>query len=116
MTDERDRAQREPEDVHDGKRATANAGVLEHQIDHERIARRAYEIYESRGRADGHADYEWVQSASEYADGVRANQRRADRCPRCSAFCGTPNLLTSMTRYYVCGGCGWRWQVSRIGE
>ena len=33
---------------------------------HERIARRAYEIYESRERADGHADQDWFQAVSEY--------------------------------------------------
>ena len=44
-----------------------DAGVLARQIDEERIARRAYEIYESRGRADGHADDDWFQAVSEYA-------------------------------------------------
>jgi hypothetical protein len=43
-----------------------NVGVLVHRIDHERIARRAYEIYESRQRADGHADQDWFQAVSEY--------------------------------------------------
>jgi hypothetical protein len=36
-----------------------------------------------------------------------------DACPHCSALSGTPNLLTSMTRYYVCGHCACRWNVSR---
>lgn len=40
----------------------------------------------------------------------------SDRCPRCSAPCGALNLLTSMTRYYVCGRCECRWQVSRMEE
>lgn len=47
--------------------ADRNDGVLERQIDDERIARRAYEIYELRGRADSHADDDWSQAASEYA-------------------------------------------------
>jgi HSP20 family molecular chaperone IbpA len=32
---------------------------------HDMIARRAYEIFESRGRADGHVLEDWVQSESE---------------------------------------------------
>jgi hypothetical protein len=48
--------------------ATAgDAGRLERQIDEERIARRAYQIYESRDRADGHADADWLQAEAEYA-------------------------------------------------
>jgi hypothetical protein len=47
--------------------AAANDGVLERQIDEERIARRAYAIYESRHRADGHADDDWFQAVAEYA-------------------------------------------------
>ena len=45
----------------------ADVGVLERQIDHEHIARRAYEIYESRHRADGYADTDWLQAESECA-------------------------------------------------
>ena len=44
-----------------------DAGTLARQIAEEYIARRAYEIYESRGRADGHADDDWFLAASEYA-------------------------------------------------
>jgi hypothetical protein len=40
----------------------------------------------------------------------------SNRCPRCAAAPGTQNLLTSMTRYYVCGGCSFRWQASRVAE
>jgi hypothetical protein len=36
-----------------------------------------------------------------------------DACPHCEGPSGAPNLLTSMTRYYVCGRCGERWQVGR---
>src|SRR4051812_43273903 len=43
------------------------AGALAAQIAEEYIARRAYEIYESRGRADGHAEDDWFRAASEYA-------------------------------------------------
>jgi HSP20 family molecular chaperone IbpA len=43
------------------------AQVLIDRIDeiHELIARRAYEIFESRGRADGHVLEDWVQAESE---------------------------------------------------
>jgi hypothetical protein len=44
-----------------------NVGLLERQIDDERIAQRAYQIYESRHRVDGHADDDWFQAAAEYA-------------------------------------------------
>ena len=47
--------------------AGMNVGLLERQIDDERIARRAYQIYESRDRVDGHADDDWFQAAAEYA-------------------------------------------------
>ena len=67
MNDQRDGARRGREDTHMERPADGNDGVLEHQIDEERIARRAYEIYESRGRADGHADEDWSQAALEYA-------------------------------------------------
>ena len=58
-----------------GGKPDVNATTLEQQIDHERIARRAFEIYESRGRVEGHADDDWFQSASEYA--ARDNEPRA---------------------------------------
>jgi rubredoxin len=38
------------------------------------------------------------------------------RCPRCAAASARQNLLTSMTRYYVCDACGFRWQLSRAAE
>jgi len=41
--------------------------LIEQQIDRARIARRAYELYESRNRADGHADDDWFKAAAEYA-------------------------------------------------
>lgn len=33
---------------------------VEHQIEHARIARRAYELYEARGCQSGHADEDWL--------------------------------------------------------
>jgi DUF2934 family protein len=49
-----------------------DAGTLARQIAEEHIRRRAYEIYVSRGRADGHADDDWFRAAAEYAArGVR---------------------------------------------
>jgi DNA-directed RNA polymerase subunit M/transcription elongation factor TFIIS len=37
-------------------------------------------------------------------------------CPHCGAACGGLSLLTSMTRYYLCGRCGARWQVARNSQ
>ncbi len=52
--------------------------------------------------------------------GLRAVRRHAlaepaDRCPRCSMPRGTLTLLTSTTRYYVCGRCRRRWHCVRDG-
>jgi hypothetical protein len=47
---------------------------------------------------------------------VRLTRSVCDRCPRCSAPCGAPNLLTSMMRYYACARCACRWQVPRLEE
>jgi hypothetical protein len=47
------------------------------------------------------------------ADDPVSTQSAPDACPRCSAPSGAPDLLTSMTRYYVCGRCACRWQVAR---
>jgi hypothetical protein len=58
--------------------SNSGAGRLAHQIDHERIAKRAYEIYESRHRTDGHADEDWLQAKAEYAV-RRENQLAAAR-------------------------------------
>ena len=67
MTDNNTRAWNDRYHVPMGTRSAGSDGVLERQIDDERIARRAYEIYESRHRADGHADDDWFQAAAEYA-------------------------------------------------
>jgi Protein of unknown function (DUF2934) len=70
---------RVPGDVPAGpERSNAGAGRLAHQIDHERIAKRAYEIYESHDRTDGHADDDWRQAEVEYAI-RRANELAAIR-------------------------------------
>jgi DNA-directed RNA polymerase subunit M/transcription elongation factor TFIIS len=37
----------------------------------------------------------------------------SEECPSCKTECDTPSLLTSMTRYYVCGRCAARWQIAR---
>ena len=47
--------------------SNAGTGRLADRIDHERIAARAYQIYESQHRADGHADDHWRQAEAEYA-------------------------------------------------
>ena len=67
MNDKNNRPRKKSSHVPVGTPAARPDGLLERQIDEERIARRAYEIYESRGRADGHADDDWFQAAAEYA-------------------------------------------------
>jgi hypothetical protein len=37
-------------------------------------------------------------------------------CPHCDTPGARLSLLTSMTRYYVCGQCARRWQVERSNE
>ena len=60
----------------DGGPCNAGTGRLADRIDHERIAARAYQIYESQHRADGHADDHWRQAEAEYA--VRRAQELAE--------------------------------------
>ena len=60
MNEDSKRAREERDDV------VLKGGDPAHWIDRERIARRAYEIYESRHRADGDADQDWFQAMSEY--------------------------------------------------
>ena len=47
---------------------TSNDGTdrLAHHIDHERIAARAYELYQSHGGAGGSADDDWQRAEAEY--------------------------------------------------
>ena len=42
-------------------------GTVDLVVEHERIAKRAYALYEARGRADGHALDDWLQAAEEDA-------------------------------------------------
>ena len=60
--------------------SNAGTGRLADRIDHERIAARAYQIYESQHHADGHADDHWRQAEAEYA------VRRAHELAELSAF------------------------------
>jgi hypothetical protein len=39
----------------------------------EQISRRAYELYEQRGKEDGHADEDWLRAEREILDGVPSN-------------------------------------------
>ena len=43
------------------------------------IRRRAYELYEQRGRNDGHEVSDWLQAESELAQKKVANTPRTDR-------------------------------------
>jgi hypothetical protein len=86
MNDNGHRAPRERDDVQGGAPATANVGVLEYRIDRERIARRAYQIYESRHRADGHADEDWLQATLEYAAGRASEATVPERYGLSSSF------------------------------
>jgi hypothetical protein len=63
--------------------SNAGTGRLADGIDHERIAARAYQIYESQHRIDGHADDHWRQAEDEYA------VRRAHELAEVRAFGGT---------------------------
>jgi hypothetical protein len=49
------------------ERSNAGAARLARQIDHQRIASLAYQIYESRHHADGHSDEDWLQAEGAYA-------------------------------------------------
>jgi hypothetical protein len=60
--------------------SNAGTGRLADRIDHERIATRAYEIYQSQDGADGHADDHWRQAEAEYA------ARRAHELAELSEF------------------------------
>ena len=83
-----------------------NVDVLVHRIDHERIARRAYEIYESRHRADGHAAQDWFQ-----ASGCRARRESEPPTPfgpgAASSYADRARLLTGDLR----AGCR-----ARVGQ
>ena len=68
MSAENNRVERASGDVAiEAGSSNAGSGRLADRIDHERIAVRAYQIYESQHRADGHADDHWRQAEAEYA-------------------------------------------------
>ena len=46
--------------------------------DEENVRARAYELYEVRGRIDGHADEDWLQAEGEVAG---SNERKAVLAP-----------------------------------
>jgi hypothetical protein len=72
-----------------------------------------------RGNADHHswapavegADLRDRRRSMNYVE--KAAMLPANGCPRCNAPDGIQRLVTSMVRYYVCGRCDCRWQVSR---
>jgi DNA-binding transcriptional MocR family regulator len=51
-----------------------DAAITTH--DEENVRARAYELYEVRGRIDGHAEEDWLQAEGEVAGG---NERKAVR-------------------------------------
>jgi hypothetical protein len=61
-------------------REVLDVGALEALIENDWIARRAYEIYESRGSAPGHANDDWLRAERESA--ARHATRERDR--KCS--------------------------------
>ena len=52
-----------------------NAAITSH--DEESVRARAYELYEVRGRMDGHAEEDWLQAESEVAGSNERNTARA---------------------------------------
>ena len=71
---------------------TANVRVREQRIDREQISRRAYEIYESRDRLDGHSDKDWLQAETEY-------EARRERGLRTFAYAGVGGSFGDRTRH-----------------
>ena len=46
---------------------TSNEKPLEHPVDpQEQVRRRAYQLYEQRGKEDGHHLEDWLQAESEF--------------------------------------------------
>ena len=54
------------------KKPMVNAPVESHPNLEEEIRRRAYELYEERGREDGHDVDDWLHAEAEIGTGVRA--------------------------------------------
>jgi hypothetical protein len=68
-----------PQDPSTRRKAQAPAESYESngQIDlRELISRRAYEIYEERGRCDGDDLNDWLRAEAEVKSGLRAEKRR----------------------------------------
>ena len=67
LHDKDNRVTRPPGDAPE-EAAVSNAGTgrLAHQIDHQRIATRAHELYQLRRGADGSAEQDWRQAEAEY--------------------------------------------------
>jgi hypothetical protein len=53
---------------------TSDAAITTH--DEENVRARAYEVYEVRGRIDGHAEEDWLQAEGEVAE---SKERKAVR-------------------------------------
>jgi len=64
-----------------GPEEVLDVGALEALIENDWIERRAYEIYESRGSAPGHANDDWLRAERESA-ARRANRERDRNCSR----------------------------------
>jgi len=54
-----------------------DAAITTH--DEENVRARAYELYEVRGRMDGHAEEDWLQAEGEVAGSNEPNAVRASR-------------------------------------
>ncbi len=77
MTDTHNQGGRPPGPIAAGAAlSAAGTGRLAHQIDHQRIAARAFAIYQSRGGGDGSADEDWRQAEAEYVND-RAHELQA---------------------------------------
>ena len=76
MTDKSNRIAYPPGDLAAGSSWTGSGtDRLAQQIDHQRIATRAYERYRTRSPTEGSADDDWCRAEAEYR-AHRANERR----------------------------------------
>jgi hypothetical protein len=59
--------------IDEPRRMRINVSELQHlsAADREKIARRAYEIYEAEGRVDGQNDDHWYRAEREFASAAR---------------------------------------------
>jgi hypothetical protein len=68
MNDKNDRLVHPPGDLASGSAwSICGTDRLKEQIDHQRIAARAFALYESRNRTNGSADEDWRRAEAEYA-------------------------------------------------